>query len=417
MTTLTSRRPRPQNIVAMNTPGQNSNAVAELVFALMLTLARGAFSGKSGSELRGKKIGLQAYGAVGRCVTPIAKGFGMEVYAFDPYVPAEAIQKDGVTPVASVEELYKTCDYVSIHIPKTKETINSINFDLMMKMKKGAALINTARAEVIDEPSLLKMFAETPRFQVRRRRGAGLRRRDRGKIPRPLCLHGQEDGGADRGSQRQRRPGRRPPDRGLLRKGRQDVPGQQVSERRPACFGRIRVLPMKKNIAALTVAGSDSGGGAAIQADIKTFSACGVFATSVITAVTAQNLEGVRAIQAVKPEVVAAQLQAVLEGFPVKAVKTGMLFSHEIIEVTADVLHLYPRIPLVVDPVFAATSGSRLIKPRAIRVLCDRLFPMAALVTPNLPEAEYLCAGTLRSLDELGRAGEMLFKRFGVPSL
>ena len=154
-----------RNVVAMNTPGQNSNAVAELVFALMLTLARGAFSGKSGSELRGKKIGLQAYGAVGRCVTPIAKGFGMEVYAFDPYVPAEAIQKDGVTPVASLEELYKTCDYVSIHIPKTKETINSINFDLMMKMKKGAALINTARAEVIDEPSLLKMFSERPDFK------------------------------------------------------------------------------------------------------------------------------------------------------------------------------------------------------------------------------------------------------------
>jgi hydroxymethylpyrimidine/phosphomethylpyrimidine kinase len=174
---------------------------------------------------------------------------------------------------------------------------------------------------------------------------------------------------------------------------------------------------MKKNIVALTIAGSDSGGGAGIQADIKTFSACGVYAASVITAITAQNLEAVRAIQAVKPAVVAAQLQAVLEGFPVKAVKTGMLFSHEIIEISADVLSSYPHIPLVVDPVFAATSGSRLIKPRAIRVLCDRLFPMAALVTPNLPEAEYLCAGKLGSLEELGRAGEMLFRRFGVPFL
>jgi D-3-phosphoglycerate dehydrogenase len=139
--------------------------VSELVFALMLNLARGAFSGKSGSELRGKKIGLQAYGAVGRCVTPIAKGFGMEVYAFDPYVPAEAIKKDGVIPVNSLDELYKTCDYVSIHIPKTKETVNSINFALLSQMKKGAALINTARAEVIDEPSLLKMFAERPDFK------------------------------------------------------------------------------------------------------------------------------------------------------------------------------------------------------------------------------------------------------------
>ncbi len=154
-----------KGVVAMNTPGQNSNAVAELVFALMLHLARGAFSGKSGSELRGKKIGLQAYGAVGRCVMPIAKGFGMEVTAFDPYVPAEAMKKDGVIPVASLEELYQSCDYVSIHIPKTKETVNSVNFALLSQMKKGAALINTARAEVIDEPSLLKMFAERPDFK------------------------------------------------------------------------------------------------------------------------------------------------------------------------------------------------------------------------------------------------------------
>jgi D-3-phosphoglycerate dehydrogenase len=154
-----------KGIVAMNTPGQNSNAVAELVFALMLYLARGAFSGKSGSELRGKKIGLQAYGAVGRCVAPIAKGFGMEVFAYDPFVPADAMKKDGVHPLTSLEELYKECDYVSIHIPKTKETVNSINFALLAKMKKGAALINTARAEVIDEPSLLKIFAERPDFR------------------------------------------------------------------------------------------------------------------------------------------------------------------------------------------------------------------------------------------------------------
>ena len=154
-----------KGIVAMNTPGQNSNAVAELVFALMLYLARGAFSGKSGSELRGKKLGLQAYGAVGRCVTPIAKGFGMEVLAFDPFVPAEAMKKDGVAVAASLDEIYQTCDYVSVHIPKTKETANSIHFALLSKMKKGAVLINTARAEVIDEPSLLKMFAERPDFR------------------------------------------------------------------------------------------------------------------------------------------------------------------------------------------------------------------------------------------------------------
>jgi D-3-phosphoglycerate dehydrogenase len=154
-----------RQVVVMNTPGQNSNAVAELVFALMLCLARGAFSGKSGSELRGKKIGLQAYGAVGRCVTPIAKGFGMDVCAFDPFVKAVDIKKDGVVPVTSLDELYKTCDYVSLHIPKTKETVNSVNSALLGLMKKGAALINTARAEVIDEPSLLKMFAERPDFK------------------------------------------------------------------------------------------------------------------------------------------------------------------------------------------------------------------------------------------------------------
>jgi len=154
-----------RKVVVMNTPGQNSNAVAELVFALMLYLARGAFSGKSGTELRGKKIGLQAYGAVGRCVAPVAKGFGMEVCAFDPFVKAEDIKKDGVIPVSSLEELYKTCDYVSLHIPKTKETANSVNASLLGQMKKGAVLINTARAEVIDEPSLLKMFAERPDFK------------------------------------------------------------------------------------------------------------------------------------------------------------------------------------------------------------------------------------------------------------
>lgn len=131
----------------------------------MLYLARGAFSGKSGSELRGKKLGLQAYGAVGRCVTPIAKGFGMEVFAYDPFVPVEAMKKEGVIPVTSLAALYETCDYVSLHIPKTKETLNSINFDLLAKMKKGAVLINTARAEVINEPSLLKMFAERPDFK------------------------------------------------------------------------------------------------------------------------------------------------------------------------------------------------------------------------------------------------------------
>jgi hydroxymethylpyrimidine/phosphomethylpyrimidine kinase len=172
-----------------------------------------------------------------------------------------------------------------------------------------------------------------------------------------------------------------------------------------------------KNAVALTVAGSDSGGGAGIQADIKTFSACGVYGASVITAITAQNLEGVRAIQAVKPEIVEAQLRAVLEGYPVKAAKTGMLFNRDIVDVVADVFTDYPHIPLVIDPVFAATSGDRLIKHGAIRVLSRRLFPMAALVTPNIPEAEYLLDRELTTVDDLREAGEALFRRFGVPFL
>ncbi len=174
---------------------------------------------------------------------------------------------------------------------------------------------------------------------------------------------------------------------------------------------------MLKNAVALTVAGSDSGGGAGIQADIKTFAACGVYGASVITAVTAQNLDGVRAIQGIRPAMVEAQLHAVLEGYPVKAVKTGMLFNRGIIEVVADVLKDHPGIPLVVDPVFAATSGSRLIKPQAIRVLCERLFPLAAVVTPNIPEAEFLCSGPIRSLADLREAGELLTEHYGVPFL
>lgn len=174
---------------------------------------------------------------------------------------------------------------------------------------------------------------------------------------------------------------------------------------------------MLENVAVLTVAGSDSGGGAGIQADIKTFSACGVFGTSVITVITAQNLEGVRAIQGIKPEIVAAQMRAVLEGYPVKALKTGMLFSAAIIEAVAAVLADYPRLPLVLDPVFAATSGARLIRPSAIRVLAEKLFPLAFLITPNLPEAEYLLQRKIADRDAMRNAAQALFHRFGVPVL
>jgi D-3-phosphoglycerate dehydrogenase / 2-oxoglutarate reductase len=153
-----------RGVVAMNTPGQNSNAVAELVFGLMITLARRGFSGKDGTELRGKRLGIHAFGHVGKYVAMIARGFGMEVVAYDPFVPAAAMTAEGVTPSASAGELYSTCEYVSLHLPKTKDTVKSITFPLLSTMKKGATLINTARAEVIDEAGLLRMMEARPDF-------------------------------------------------------------------------------------------------------------------------------------------------------------------------------------------------------------------------------------------------------------
>ncbi len=151
-------------VVAMNTPGQNANAVAELVFGMMIVNARKGFNGSSGTELRGKKLGIQAYGNIGKYVAIIAKGFGMEVYAFDPFVSAEKMVADGVKPVSTLDELYSTCTYVSLHIPATATTKKSINFDLLNKMPKGAVLINTARKEVIDEESLVKLMEERKDF-------------------------------------------------------------------------------------------------------------------------------------------------------------------------------------------------------------------------------------------------------------
>lgn len=148
------------NVVVMNTPGQNANAVAELVFGLLVFGVRNFFNGKSGSELMGKKLGILAFGNVGRNVARVAKGFGMEVYAYDAFCPAEVIEAAGVKAVANQNELFKTCDVVSLHIPATPETINSINYDMVNQMKKGGILINTARKEVIDEAGLIKLMAE-----------------------------------------------------------------------------------------------------------------------------------------------------------------------------------------------------------------------------------------------------------------
>ncbi len=146
------------NVVVMNTPGQNANAVAELVFGLLVFAVRNFFNGKSGSELMGKKLGILAFGNVGRNVARVAKGFGMEVYAYDAFCPAEVIEAAGVKAVANQNELFKTCDVVSLHIPATPETINSINYDMVNQMKKGGILVNTARKEVIDEAGLIKLL-------------------------------------------------------------------------------------------------------------------------------------------------------------------------------------------------------------------------------------------------------------------
>lgn len=148
------------NVVAENTPGQNSNAVAELVLGMLVYGVRNFYNGKSGSELMGKKLGILAFGNVGRNVARIAKGFGMEVYAFDAFCPKDVIEAAGVKAVDNQEALFETCDIVSLHIPATPETKQSINYALVNKMHKGGILINTARKEVINEAELIKLMGE-----------------------------------------------------------------------------------------------------------------------------------------------------------------------------------------------------------------------------------------------------------------
>jgi D-3-phosphoglycerate dehydrogenase / 2-oxoglutarate reductase len=146
------------NVVAMNTPGQNANAVAELAFEMMLYQARGGFGGKSGKELRGKTIGLHAFGNVGKYVAEIAKGFGMDIYAFDPFISDDIITSAGLKLCRSAEELYTACQYVSLHIPANEKTKKSIGYDLLKRMPDDAVLVNTARKEVINEEELLKIL-------------------------------------------------------------------------------------------------------------------------------------------------------------------------------------------------------------------------------------------------------------------
>lgn len=148
------------HIVAENTPGQNSNAVAELVFGMLVMAVRNFYNGKSGTELKGKRLGILAFGNVGRNVARVAKGFGMEVYAYDAFCPADVIEAAGVHACKSQDELFESCDIVSLHIPATPETLKSIGYQLVNKLPKGGVLINTARKEVINEDELLKLLAD-----------------------------------------------------------------------------------------------------------------------------------------------------------------------------------------------------------------------------------------------------------------
>jgi len=154
-----------KGVVVMNTPGQNSNAVAELALGMMVYQARNQFNGSSGTELKDKTLGIHAYGNVGKNVARIAKGFGMKVIAFDPFVSADDIKKDGVEVVDSVEKLYSQSNYVSLHIPANDKTKNSINYALLSKMPANAMLVNTARKEVIDEADMKRLLADRKDFR------------------------------------------------------------------------------------------------------------------------------------------------------------------------------------------------------------------------------------------------------------
>jgi D-3-phosphoglycerate dehydrogenase len=154
-----------RGVLVMNTPGQNANAVAELALSMMVYLVRGRFNGKPGTELRGKTLGIHAYGYVGRAVSRVAQGFGMNVLAFDPYVEKATIEADDVTPVATVQELYERSQFVSIHMPATPDTIDSIGKELLSLLPENGTLVNTARGEVIHDAELLEVMAARPDFR------------------------------------------------------------------------------------------------------------------------------------------------------------------------------------------------------------------------------------------------------------
>ena len=154
-----------RGIVCMNTPGQNSNAVAELTIGMMIFMARNTFAGGTGSELKGKTLGIHAYGNVGRLVGLLGKAFGMNVIAFDPFVKRENVEKDGVTYIETIEDMYKKANFISLHIPANEKTKKSINYSLLSLMPQGAFLINTARKEVVNEEDLVRLMTEREDFK------------------------------------------------------------------------------------------------------------------------------------------------------------------------------------------------------------------------------------------------------------
>lgn len=149
-------------VVVMNTPGQNSNAVAELAIAMMIFMCRNQFTPATGTEIEGRTIGIQAFGNVGRLVGAKAKALGLKVKAIDPFLTPEKIAEGGAEPVSELKELYQSCDFVSVHIPATPQTVGSIGYELITSMPKGAVLVNTARKEVIDEAGLEKALEDRP---------------------------------------------------------------------------------------------------------------------------------------------------------------------------------------------------------------------------------------------------------------
>ncbi len=151
-----------RGIVAMNTPGQNANAVAELAISMIIYMSRNQFTPGTGTEISGKKIGIQAYGNVGRLVAKKAQALGMEVMAFDPFVADDIMKADNVVPAGSLEQMYSECNFISLHIPATPQTIGSIGYDLISRMPAGGCLLNTARKEIINEAELVKVLTDRP---------------------------------------------------------------------------------------------------------------------------------------------------------------------------------------------------------------------------------------------------------------